>query len=238
MGKSFSSSGYQKSLGDFDTGMGGWSTGKKSSHSCYHSHPKLKIGGGTLIGGSCLYPVVENADVYVGLDRGMTVIPYEPWEGEELVQILYPITDMHAPSSVSSFTKLVDYLCNQLQKGKVVHCGCIGGHGRTGTLFSALFKVITDDQNAIETVRKLYCAKAVESDAQVKFLNKHFGIEKVKPTKTRNTMGPSVAEGHWSTGWPKSGGSEIKGKPSAKFSTATKVWKSVNSPLKVIGTLI
>ena len=42
--------------------------------SCYHSHPPLKLPGTELViyGGSCISPVVKDADVYIGFDAGMT----------------------------------------------------------------------------------------------------------------------------------------------------------------------
>ena len=41
---------------------------------------------------------------------------------------------MEAPSNVARFKKLVTWVCTQLQDGKTVHIGCIGGDGRTGEI--------------------------------------------------------------------------------------------------------
>jgi hypothetical protein len=60
--------------------------------------------------------------------------------------------------------------------------GCIGGHGRTGLVLSALVHVITGEKSAIHWAREHHCKKAVESESQVKFLVKHFGIESAKVT--------------------------------------------------------
>ena len=66
---------------------------------------------------------------------------------------------------------------------KRVHVGCIGGHGRTGLVLSALVAQMTGMPDPISYVRKHYCTKAVESTEQVTFLTKHFGAAKVEPSK-------------------------------------------------------
>ena len=224
----------------------GGSTKSYKGYSCYESHPVLKLAGGTLAGGSCINPIHEDADVYVGLDQGMRVQKYQPWEVErEVTQFLFPITDMCAPSDPKKFSALVEYLCNQLQSGKKVHAGCIGGHGRTGTLFAAMFAVLNNDKEAIETVRKLYCKKAVESDSQIVYLNKHFGINKVAGSKSHSTSAWGGSYGSSSsktpTAYPKvSGGKEL---PSTKskstvFSSASRTWNAVKTTKKLVGELI
>ena len=149
---------------------------------CYESHPALKVGGGTLYGGSGRFPV-KNADVYVVLQSGdMNGLQSDPWEKQKVVEIGYMIQDMGIPQNVPRFKKLITWLCTQLQAGKTVHVGCIGGHGRTGTVLSAIVAEL-GDKDAIQWVRKHYCKKAVESDAQVAFLRKHYGVSAVEPAK-------------------------------------------------------
>jgi len=245
--KSYSEKGYSDNMMGLD--LSDW--GAKSSHpvmgkhSCYHTHPTLLIGGGTLYGGSCINPIIGNADVYIGLDHGMQVKEYLPWELEyQIQQVLYPITDMNAPNDVKTFTKLVDFVCNQLQAGKRVHAGCIGGHGRTGTLFSAVFNVINGDKDSITSVRKLYCKKAVESLDQINFLHKHFGITKVDGTKEFAAKGYNPLQGYSgksmkgvTDSWPKAGASEIKKKAGTAFANAKKTWNAVASNKKAVGVL-
>lgn len=262
MTKKFSANGYPKnpddlfyaqpsqSDADLDAEHGYLDYSKKGSKfdsykQCYHTHPVLLLGGGKLIGGSCISPVTEDADVYIGLDMGMRVVRSYPWE-TNIVQVAFPINDMQAPKDAAQFKKLVEWTCNQLQQGKTVHAGCIGGHGRTGTLFAAIFNVLNGDKDATTTVRKLYCKKAVESSVQIDFLHKHFGITKVSGTKSHYGLsgGLSGYGKHGGTssiisGWPSSGASEIKAKSkSTAFSKAEKVWNSVNSPMKIIGVLL
>ena len=176
---------------------------KTSGKNCYDTHPPLAIGDTGLVvyGGSCSHPVVKDADVYIGFDWSMTFTDrHYPWTpGHE---ILYKISDMRAPEEAKHFTKLVSWTAEQLHAGGKVHCGCIGGHGRTGLFLSALVKHMTGIEDAIGYVRKGYCSKAVESSEQIAFLGKHFGILPAKETKPHvgAFSGNAVA---WSSHKPK-----------------------------------
>lgn len=143
--------------------------------SCFETHPPLPIGEYFIYGGSCSRPMVSNADIYVGFDYSMKDSPKQfPWvEGESF---LYPIQDMGVPKDVESFKKLVEWLALQLIALKLVHIGCIGGHGRTGLVLSALVTHMTGELDSITYVRKHYCHKAVESETQVRFLHEHYGV--------------------------------------------------------------
>lgn len=162
-------------------------SGSTSSHSsyslapkCYMSHPELKVLNGTLIGGSCSTPKAKDADIYIGLDAFMTLRPNFPWhsEADGPVEVLFRITDGCAPSDAKEFKAMVDWVIEQLEAGKRVHIGCIGGHGRTGTLLSAIICKSMGEKDAIQWVRDHYCKKVVETASQVDFLHKHFGITK------------------------------------------------------------
>lgn len=172
---------------------------------CYMSHQALIVGDCKIYGGSCSDPLIKDADVYVGFDSSMvSTIRQYPWE--EGAEFLYRITDMCAPSDYKSFTKLIDFLMKVLLDNKKVHCGCIGGHGRTGTVFAALIKAATNEIDAITFVREHYCKKAVESEAQVDFLHKHFGIKKVEGYKERASQrglpgGKILTPPHGYTSW-------------------------------------
>lgn len=149
---------------------------------CYHSHPPLPIGAYKIYGGSCIEPAVTDADIYVGFDLSMarSHMSY-PWEQGE--SFLFYIQDMGVPKDPEQFKRLIDWIAEQLIAQKKVHLGCIGGHGRTGTVLSALVKVMTGETDAVQYVRKHYCEKAVESESQVKFLMQHFGVSKVQGYK-------------------------------------------------------
>lgn len=157
---------------------------------CYKDHPPLPIvvGGDTysIYGGSCGHPAVIDADVYVGFDFTMATTERQyPWN--EGIEFRYPIKDMHAPDNPTTFKALIEWLAVQLIAGKKVHVGCIGGHGRTGTVLAALVTHMTGNVDSITYVRKNYCQKAVESPLQVEFLHKHYGITKVTDSKSYST---------------------------------------------------
>ena len=143
---------------------------------CHKSHPALKLPGTELVihGGSCCNPVVTDADVYIGFDSGMQRTSARfPWNSG--TEVYFKINDMSPPDDAVEFAKLVSWTKTQLEAGKKVHAGCIGGHGRTGTFLAALVSAF-GEKDAIAYVRKHYCEKAVESSGQVKFLGKHFDV--------------------------------------------------------------
>lgn len=163
-----------------------WAGGEK----CYHKHPPLKVDEYFIYGGSCGSPVVDDADIYVGLDWNMAEHKQSyPWyEGET---IHFKITDMKAPSDAVEFKNLIIYITGAMQDKQKVHVGCIGGHGRTGVVMAAVVATMTDEEDPITYVRTHYCKKAVESKAQIQFLMKHYGCKEVKGTKEHKPAKPT-----------------------------------------------
>jgi hypothetical protein len=160
---------------------------------CYASHGALLLPGTDKVvhGGSCWTPSVKDADVYIGFDSGMqsTAMAW-PWTpGDE---VKYPVQDMSVPTDPATFKNLVTWTKAQLDAGRKVHCGCIGGHGRTGMFLAALVSEY-GERDAIAYVRKGYCVKAVESASQVAFLSRHFGVTRIEPTKTYAKSEPTKA---------------------------------------------
>lgn len=149
---------------------------------CYHSHQPLYVGGDKYIsGGSCVDPK-KGFDIYVSLDFYAKALPQRfPWNKGEV--IVFNITDMKPPTTVRDFKQMIKYLSEQLDQGKSVHVGCLGGHGRTGIILAALIAYRKWDTNPIQYVRNNYCHKAVESHEQIQYLHKHFGCPIVKPSK-------------------------------------------------------
>jgi hypothetical protein len=157
-----------------------------SYHKCAWDHPALTVGKFQIWGGSCWEPYFKlgRFDIEIGLDQGMrSTKAMAPWAPNRVERVYFPITDMSVPKDVEEFKLLIEWTCNQLQAGKRIHVGCIGGHGRTGMFFAALVKTMLGEEDAIEYVRKGYCKKAVESSEQVKWLGKHFGIKAAKGYK-------------------------------------------------------
>lgn len=190
------------------------SSGYKSTPRCYESHPPYEIAPGILIyGGSCHYPIVKDADIYGGFDSGMRFQSNSqyPWaKAEGPVEFLFKITDMQAPSDPIEFSRMIGWLSAQLKAGKKVHLGCIGGHGRTGLVFAALRKNLTGDENATQHVRDNYCQKVVESQTQVDWLQKHFGIAPVAPTKAYSYSNSNGSKGTTKSAPAKSGEFQFK----------------------------
>lgn len=170
-------------FGPFDSDLYGHKA-SKGYKQCFETHPPLKLPGTDLVvyGGSCSRPVIQDADIYIGFDRSMTFTKRAlPWhEGSEF---LFHIPDMQAPVDPTEFAKLVSWARAAITVGAKLHCGCIGGHGRTGTFLAALVSTF-GEKDAIAYVREHYCKKAVESAVQVKFLADHFGIKPVAGAKS------------------------------------------------------
>jgi hypothetical protein len=147
---------------------------------CYENHKPLMIGGKPVYGGSCGHPMLTNADIYVGLDSSMKRSHHYPWnDPSDVLSIYFPLRDGAAPDDPVEFDKMIKWLAMQLAANKLIHIGCIGGHGRTGTVLAALVKEVDGIEDAITYVRENYCKKAVESSTQVAFLHKQYGIKVV-----------------------------------------------------------
>lgn len=167
--------------------------GRKGSQSgvvmgprCHDSHPALKVGGGTLLGGNCRdHKRHEHVDLYVALDPSQQHPYFEPdrdfWDIP--VSVYYPIQNMKVPTNVEKFAALIGLIRKVLSGGGTVHVGCIGGHGRTGLVLAAVVACegITDDP--IAWVREHYCKKAVESREQEGFLAVNYDCPLPPPKK-------------------------------------------------------
>ena len=161
-------------------------TGVKSTPRCHTKHKDLEFGNGVVLGASCGSPR-KGYDIYIGFDYGMqfdhTGYPWEQ-KADPVIEFQFRIPDMGVPKSPAQFKKMIAWICVQLQDGKKIHMGCIGGHGRTGLVIAAIKNMMDGEKDAIAWTRKHHCKKAVESSSQVNFLHKHFGITKRKPTKS------------------------------------------------------
>jgi len=186
--------------------VGSWYSGrvvhalgrKLSSSKCAYTHRPLPLGNGRhLFGGSCSDPVFDGCDVYVGLDRWMQADAPWPWEPPKSgpTRVKYEITDGHKPSDPKSFHRMVLWLVGEIQEGRAVHVGCIGGHGRTGMLLAALVSVLEIDPDPIKYVRENYCKHAVETKEQIAFLVERYACKAASPS-TRSYKGRGHGE-HW-----------------------------------------
>jgi len=154
---------------------------KKAMGRCADSHPPLALPGDlTVYGGSCIHPVIDDADVYIGFDHGMREDARGlPWTEGHSVRFMIP--DRGIPYDAEQFKALVVWAAERLKAGDRVHAGCIGGHGRTGTFMVALAAHMGVEA-PIAYVREHYCARAVETQSQIDFLKKHYDVDDAKPS--------------------------------------------------------
>lgn len=152
----------------------------------------------TIYGGSCHHPTIEDADVYVSLDVEQPVYFWEqPWyENEGKQHVRFPIQDMFIPEDSEDFKYFIQHVLYNISQGKKVHVGCIGGHGRTGMVLSAIIQESMGDKlvdsqgnkiSAIDYVRDNYAKKAVETVPQILFLHYNFGIDLPKGSQKEVT---------------------------------------------------
>jgi hypothetical protein len=86
---------------------------------------------------------------------------------------------------------LLAFIHMELQNGETVEFGCIGGHGRTGSLAAAVLIGLydMDAKDAIAYVRKHHCKKAVESVSQEKML---YELSKMPYPETKERKGGEI----------------------------------------------
>lgn len=188
-----------KEFGNWTSGTSGFDTGFSHSHSssvvaskykrCYHDHPALSIvvpedsqtyypGEYLIYGGNAAQPIHHDCDIYIGLDGSTSGYGKKPWVGDStVIDTTFYVTDMQAPTDGPQYVQMIKWVCIQLQAGKKIHFGCIGGHGRTGTALAAVVAEMNGRKDAIDYVRKNYCQKAVESTTQVNFLKKFWKVD-------------------------------------------------------------
>jgi len=164
---------------------------KGETQPCYLTHKVLEIGGGKVVGGRCGNPITQEADVYISFDSMShpVLTAAFPWyEGESFC---YPIVNGKTPADLDEWRNMVAWAISLLEEGKTIHCGCIGGHGRTGLFLAALVAHICPPDvtyttidgisyvDATKYVRENYCPKVVETQPQVDFLFEHHKVTPV-----------------------------------------------------------
>jgi len=109
---------------------------------------------------------------------------------EELNRYNYPTielewTDYKAAPYGRDFWKTLVEVLREEKKDVIV--ACMGGHGRTGTCLSilgVLMKAIPKGKDPVEWIRNKYCKKAVESEAQIRYIEDITGVKvKADPYK-------------------------------------------------------
>ena len=156
----------------FDSGSGGFLDGSLDDldgprgEPCWKTHPRLIAGRYFVTGGSARYPS-PSATVRVQLEEGRT--PEFRASGTPLA-VSFPIRNMRIPD-LRETRELLSWLCGVMKAGDEVHIGCVGGHGRTGTIIACMHHMLDpSDEDRVEWVRREYCRRAVEGFEQESFV--------------------------------------------------------------------
>jgi hypothetical protein len=85
--------------------------------------------------------------------------------------VVFPWPDYGVPRDTKVLLRCLKWLLKQIQDGRTVEVGCMGGHGRTGSVLAALLvgQGLTPEA-AIRRVWRRYCQEAIESQQQIAFL--------------------------------------------------------------------
>lgn len=180
----FDSSGYQKD--------------KPAVEPCRHEQEKITLSDGTSIYCSSYKSTLESADA---ADYGLYADPiWRPVHRNELID--WP--DFKIPTSIEiSLEQIADaYYWAAAEENDKVQIGCIGGHGRTGTILACLALFASDGKmtpkEAIDFVREAYCDKAIEKPIQEWYVAyaSHIWYETELPETPKDTIGrrPAVVK--------------------------------------------
>jgi hypothetical protein len=72
---------------------------------------------------------------------------------------------------------VLEWAVQEAATGVGVEVGCMGGHGRTGTMLALL--AVTNGADPItahECVKQLYCKHAIESESQAKYIGRYYNV--------------------------------------------------------------
>jgi len=90
-----------------------------------------------------------------------------PWPHE-----LLDWPDFGVPNDLDAFRRQLANVLSRARQGETVEVGCLGGHGRTGTLLACLaIAAGVDPAEAVGWVRHNYCESAVETPLQRDFVS-------------------------------------------------------------------
>lgn len=101
-----------------------------------------------------------------------TTGPFTRMKRSSTKVVVFPWPDYGVPRDAKVLWRCLDWILKQVEAGKIVEIGCIGGHGRTGSVLAALLvhQGMTSE-GAIRRVWRRYCEEAIESQRQIAFLN-------------------------------------------------------------------
>lgn len=149
-----SSSGYTPGYG-YASAYGYFSEGKKFS-GCSHNMVEVKINDLTIYASSINDQRTDNIPDW-GLYADWIWTPW--WRNEHI-----DWDDYRLPTSYETAAEQIVYAYDKAKLGHKVEIGCIGGHGRTGTILACMSVLEgMSPEEAIKHVTSTYCSKAVET---------------------------------------------------------------------------
>jgi protein-tyrosine phosphatase len=160
-------------------GIGGganYAVAKPLPPSCYHNGTPLVIGDYTVYLSASrdvktpLQGKAPTAAIYLDNTwvRGM-VFTNDSFTSpvKNGIRLMYANWPDFGVVTIEAATLIVKWVREAWKGGDVVEVGCIGGHGRTGTMAALL--CVSEGmgwRDAMQYVRKTYCDKAIENNAQ------------------------------------------------------------------------
>lgn len=120
-----------------------------------------------------------------------------PWKNSPKYTPPWPMAylewpDYGVPKSMTDTIKALEWIWAAIKDGKHVETGCMGGHGRTGTLLAGLLVMQgVKPGSACQQVWDGYCEEAIESKSQVELIVKlyeHWHGKKWRKSKTERDI--------------------------------------------------
>ncbi len=94
-------------------------------------------------------------------------------------QIIYVEWEDYGVIDQDLFECLINTATRALDQGKSVEIGCIGAHGRTGTLLAGILARVEglNAEDSIARIRQEYCGRAIETTSQERMIHTLAGGE-------------------------------------------------------------
>lgn len=93
------------------------------------------------------------------------------WDAREVC--IYPMVDGSDPGNLREFCRAGEWVIDTLNDGRTVDVGCIGGHGRTGTMLATILVLQgVEAHEARNRVWDDYCEEAIETVTQINFIQR------------------------------------------------------------------
>jgi hypothetical protein len=218
---------------------------------CRHYHLPVTLPGGFIVHASSMNNKRQAGDGLPdwGLYADWGWKPY--WRAEH---IDWP--DFGIPFDDTIALDQILVAVERVQNGDDVEIGCIGGHGRTGTIIAAMRVILGEDADtAIKTVRKEYCSHAIETSEQewwvewvesavrgtplsekpaYSYADFGYGSSKTYHVGANHAKNKAAQTEHWSNDWENGGHCSqsahfymwLKGRETCTTTNACKFWDS------------